>query len=1103
METQMKQFVEQLRNPGYFRENRMDAHSDHVVYAPGDTISDSAAGSSFRLMLNGTWKFYYSPDFENCPEGFQAEEYDISGWDDINVPGHIQLQGYDIPQYVNVQYPWDGREELDSGKLPVEFNPAASYVKEFELPEHFSGKRVFISFQGAESALRVWLNGQYIGFASDSFTPSEFELTEYIRKGVNRLAVQVYKWNSGSWLEDQDFFRFSGLYRDVYLFAVPEHHVWDVKVSADISPDNLSVGKISVALSYISEGADYKAELFAPDGKLLDTKVLPVSSHSAVPENTAKETVKADGQKKNGGLFGKFLKNSEKKSEVPEKKAADSSAIAAYSNKKTPENPAAGTVCADFTVSDPYLWSAENPSLYSLKVTVTDPVKGEEEWFVQKTGIRHFEIKDHIMELNGRRIVIKGVNRHEFSTDSGRVVSRDDLLKDLYTMKRHNINAIRLCHYPNSSAIYELADELGFYLIDECNMESHGTWDPVERGVKKRDYVLPGTHTEYRDMLLDRIHSMVMRDKNHPSILIWSCGNESFGGPVIHAMSQELKKLDPSRLVHYEGIFHDRSFPETSDIESQMYTPVSGIKEFLSKRRNKPFICCEYSHAMGNSCGALFKYTDLTDEDPLYQGGFIWDYIDQAIHKKDRYGREYFAYGGDMGDRPNDGNFSGDGLADGNRNPTSKMDEVKYCYQNIEIQVNKDSFTVINKNLFTNTDKYQCIAILLKNGHEIQQAEVAAAVEPLGRSDYQMPFEIPDDGNEYTVTISFRLRTDEVWAKAGHETAFGQGVFTADGNHISWLENEICCNNEDAPDRKLRIIHGVYNIGAKGRDFEILFSRLYGGLVSYKYKGRELLSGRVLPNFWRAPTDNDNGNMMAFRCSQWKTASLYLDNRNPNDWTAAYKFMNPVVEESEGLLRVIYTYYLPTVPVHECRLSYEVDGMGTVRMCLEYEPPKDGWLPELPEFSVMLKMDADYDQMEWYGKGPQDCYADRNKGAKLGIYRSNAAESQENYLVPQESGSHTDVRWLKVTDKDGSGLMFDCGGLAASVCPYSPHEVESALHPTELPPVHYTYIRIGQQMGSGGDDSWGSNVHEEFLLPADRPRKITVALRGYESPDID
>ena len=386
-------FFDKLQNPGFFRENRMDAHSDHLTYAPEDTEGDS----SFRKSLDGIWRFHYAESFAQAPEDFAALDYDSSAWTEIKVPGHIQLQGYDIPQYVNVQYPWDGREQVEPGKAPVRFNPVASYITGFEVPKAFEGKRVCISFQGVESSFRVWLNGTYVGYSADSFTPSEFDLTPYLINGENKLAVQVYKWYSGSWLEDQDFFRFSGIFRTVYLYAMPQHHIRDVKVNADYDPDCPDTGIIEVILESLAGSGCVSASLFAPDGVLLEEQTVSMAedSHQGV---------------------------------------------------------------ITFAISGPLLWSAEKPWLYKIRFIVFDSEGKEEEWFVQKVGIRHFAMDGNVMKLNSRRIVFHGVNRHEFSTDGGRIVTEEELRKDLFLMKRHNINAIRLSHYPNSSRIYELAD---------------------------------------------------------------------------------------------------------------------------------------------------------------------------------------------------------------------------------------------------------------------------------------------------------------------------------------------------------------------------------------------------------------------------------------------------------------------------------------------------------------------------------------------------------------------------------------------------------------------------------------------------------------------
>ena len=1005
-----------VKDPQYFKDRRMDAHSDHTYYRDGEEAQEKA--TSFRYDLNGIWKFHYARNYGSAIPGFEKADYCCKDWDDIRVPAHIQMEGYDAPQYANVQYPWEGHEDIHPGEIPEHFNPVASYVKYFEVPEEMQGKRLFISFQGAESGIALWLNGQFVGYSEDSFTPSEFELTEYVKEGENKLAAQVFKWTASSWCEDQDFYRFSGIYRDVYLYTVPEVHVYDLQIRA-IPDETLSTAALEIGTDTWGKG-------------------------------TVKITLSKDGE-----------------TVIEDKKALDGEEI--YSWK----------------VEDPVLWSAEDPQLYDLVLEVYNEAGELQEVVPQKVGFRRFEMKDGIMTLNGKRIVFKGVNRHEFSSVSGRHVSEEELRKDLKTMKQNNINAIRTCHYPDASLIYQLCDEYGIYMIDETNLESHGSWDVAEF-TKDYTYVVPHDKPEWLDMMLDRANSMYQRDKNHAAILIWSCGNESFGGKDIFEMSQFFHKADPTRLVHYEGLCHDRRYNDTSDMESQMYPSVEAIKEFLAKDSSKPFICCEYTHAMGNSCGAMHKYTDLTDTEPKYQGGFIWDYIDQSIYKKDRYGKEFQAYGGDFGERPTDYNFSGNGIAyGGNRDASPKMQEVKFNYQNITAEVSADSVKVINKNLFVSTDIFDCKVTVAKNGKVIHKASLATAVAPLSEETYVLPLAKEEKPGEYTVTVSFHLKEDKAWAEAGHEVAFGQYVYQVEEPKKTCPEG-------------VKVIRSTHNIGVRGAHFEVLFSVLNGGLVSYKYAGKEMIEAIPKPNFWRAPTDNDCGNLMGMRYGQWKLASMYLSHKDFRK--GAYGPANmPEVEVNEKTVKVTYTYLMPTTPLSECRLSYEVFGDGRVKTTLAYDPVKE--LGDMPEFGVIFKFNADYDRVEWYGLGEAETYSDRKKGAKLGIYSNRVADNIAKYMVPQECGAKEEVRWAKVIDRKGRGMLFEMdennGPMMFSALPYTPHEMENAMHPYELPEIHYTVVRVAKgQMGIGGDDSWGARTHEEYLLKTDKKMEFSFVFKG-------
>ncbi|MGN1166907.1 MAG: glycoside hydrolase family 2 TIM barrel-domain containing protein [Lachnospiraceae bacterium] len=1019
-----------IKDPEFFKENALPAHSDHICYPDETSLQNDS--NPYRFSLNGIWKFSYGRNLSDAVKGFEAADYNCKNWSDIRVPAHIQMEGYDIPAYINVQYPWDGREQIWAGEIPERFNPTANYVKYFTVPDAMKNKPVYISFQGVESGMAVWLNGHYVGYSEDSFTPTEFELTPYIQEGENKLAVQVYKWTSSSWAEDQDFFRFSGIYRDVYLFTTPKVHIWDLKIQT-LLDDTYKKGNLVVNASGCGCGR-IQAEL-----RKLPALDAPSSCYAKEPSGETPVFASASFDYRNGsGHLSLPVENFD-------------------------------------------LWSAEEPNLYELSLHVFDENGVLTEVISEQVGFRRFEMIDNIMCLNGKRIVFKGVNRHEFSSKAGRVPQKDEMLLDILTMKRHNINAIRTCHYPDDSYLYRLCDRYGLYLIDENNLESHGSWDPVVRGNGGFDIVVPGDRKEWEAMMLDRVNSTYQRDKNHPSILIWSCGNESFGGPVIKKMSDKFRELDNTRLVHYEGVFQDRRYNDTSDMESQMYPSVASIEEFLSEHRDKPFICCEYTHAMGNSCGAMHKYTDLTDTEPLYQGGFIWDYVDQSIYKKDRYGKEFQAYGGDFGERPTDYNFSGNGIVyGGDRSPSPKMQEVKFNYQNISAEVTAETVLIKNKNLFVNTDCFDCIVSLAKDGITVYESKLKTSVAPLSEGSYDLPVRKADTPGEYTVTVSFVLKEDTLWAKAGHEVAFGQTVYTVESAETS----SVCT-------KPITVIKGQNNVGVIGEDFEVLFSGLFGGLSSYRYGGVEMLESIVKPNFWRAPVDNDEGNQMMARYGQWKLASLYLSHKDfeTNAWD------DPTVEENDHSVTVTFRYHLPTKPITHCLVAYTVYGDGTIETTLSYDPVAE--LGDMPEFGMMLKINADYNQVEWYGMGPSETYVDRVKGAKLGIYKNQVEDNVARYMVPQECGNKIGVRWAKVTDRRGRGLLFEGDSISFSALPWTPHEIENARHPYELPQIHYTVIRAAmQQMGVAGDDSWGARTHPEYLLDVSKKMSFTFRFRG-------
>lgn len=1028
-----------VADPRIFRENCLPAHADHRFFidTPGDC----------RFSLNGLWKFSYAPSWSGSIPDFMDPEHDCHAWAEIPVPAHIQLHGYDRPQYVNYQYPWDGHEQILPGQVPTRFNPTASYVKYFDVPEAMRGRRLYISFQGVESAFALWLNGHYVGYSEDSFTPADFELTPYLTESENKLAVQVFKWSSGSWCEDQDFFRFSGIFRDVFLYVKPALHVEDLKILAlpdEECRDAILELELLISASCAAAGSRVEMTLRDADGRtvLQHTAGLPV-----------------------------------------------------------PGPAGNGTLSLSLPVLSPHLWSAEIPYLYALTIVLFDGEGTAVERVTEKVGFRRFEIRDSVMLLNGKRIVFRGVNRHEFCSDSGRVIDENIIRQDLVTMKRNNINAVRTSHYPNRTEFYRLCDEYGLYVIDEVNLETHGIWDAIEHGKEALSFAVPGNRAEYRDMILDRANSMYQRDKNHPCILIWSCGNESFGGENLQQMADWFHMTDPWRPVHYEGVFRDRRCP-VSDIESTMYVSADDIRQYLREHREKPYISCEYLHAMGNSCGAMEKYTRLTEEEPLYQGGFIWDYIDQSLTMTDRYGKKYQAYGGDHGERPHDGNFSGNGIVYGDdRSPSPKMQEVKYCYQPVQISFAPDpavgyKMIIRNKNLFRRTEDYNVSLSVSCEEEILLTLALQISAGPLETAEYPLPAQVMDavqtsarqnaSRPETIVTVSFTLPEDCPWAAAGHEVAYGQLVLP----HPAWEMKSLPAVPASAV--PLKLVRGWHNYGVQGDRFEVLFSELMGGMISYRYDGREMLTKMPLPNFWRAMTDNDVANQLPARAGAWKAGSQFISHR----FHHGRSYTPCAVTEEDGGIRVTYTYY-PAVPdAGSCTLSYLVHADGSID--IEQQMEEDPLRREFPEFSVLWPLCPDLQKITWYGPGPEETYRDRLHG-KIGVWHGTVSGQMARYLRPQECGWKENARWLRVTDETGRGLLFEAApdsGMGISALPYSPFMLENADHPNELPPSHHTWVRIGLQMGVGGDDTWGALVHPEYRLDPSAKQCIRFRIRG-------
>ena len=1018
--------LQHLTDPEFFQENRLAPVSDHFWY---ETEAEALAGMDMRLSvsLSGTWSFLYVPNPESVPEGFEQPGFSCLGWDTIQVPAHMELSGYGYPQYTDTDYPWDGHEAVAPHQIPGESNPTGCYVRSFRLPEHMRGKRLQLHLEGVETAFHCWINGCYVGYSEDSYTPAVFDITEKVREGENKIALEVYRFSSGSWLEDQDFWRMGGIMRDVTVRALPDLHIRDMDIRAGLA-QGYTTGTACVKLSLDGTGAE-KAKV---SWELYDGRIRM--------EAPAEE---------------KCILSGEGRISMTE-----------------------STATAQFALNVPEVkpWSAEIPWLYRLVIAVRDEEGRILESAAQNVGFRQVEIRDAVLYFNGKRLRINGVNRHEFSARKGRAIGKEEMEWDIRFLKRNNINAVRTSHYPNQSYWYELCDRFGIYVMDETNLETHGTWH-----LGKYDYTLPGDFPKWHEAVMSRAEAMLERDKNHPCIFSWSVGNESWSGQNLYDMSMYFRNRDQSRPVHYENVCHDRRWEGTTDFESRMYATPVQAEEYLKNDPKKPYLLCEYSHAMGNSCGNLDEYTELLDRYPQYCGGFIWDYIDQSLYKKDGTGREYLAYGGDFGDRPCNENFCTNGIICGDRTPSPKMQEVKYLYQPFRLYPEAEEIRVENLQLFEDGSRFRLVWQLEKEGEVFAKGSCRFQGAPGQVTRVPCDMKLPEEPGEYVRTASMVLAEDTAYGKAGTELCFGQSVERVDEPEKPGMP---AGKEQQKPESRIRIIDGDSSFSVKGNGFLIMFQKMTGKLISYHLNGKELvynLADTLHPEFWRAPTDNDRGNKMPERCVMWKGASLYPKVERV-DCTA--KGENAVVET---------VYQLGQGAL--LQLRYEVDADGTMSVTERYEGAKD--LPELPCFGMSWKLPEDFRYVTWYGLGPEETYSDRKRGGRLGVWKALPQDGMADYVRPQECGNHADTRWMEIRDEKGNGIRIESPELFEfSVLPYTCHELENAKHHYELPQSYATVLRLLKaQTGVGGDNSWGAWAHEKYVLDSGKNREFQFTVR--------
>lgn len=1006
-----------LTDPTVFAVNRMPAHSEHRYYAhmpQGDERSD------LRQSLDGEWRVevVQASDIDFHEEPFVAENFDDSAFERIQVPGHLQTAGLMNHKYVNIQYPWDGHENPLEPNVP-ESNHVALYRRKFTVSDRLAGTKaaggtVSIVFHGMATAIYVWVNGLFTGYGEDGFTPNEFDVTDLLHDGENVVAVACYEHSSASWLEDQDFWRLHGLFRSVELAAQPHVHIDNMQIETDYDAKTGTASFDAVlSVRNAADAATISATLKNADGDVVWETAHCVDGRTSISSGSLQDV--------------------------------------------TP-------------------WSAENPALYELDVIIIDHAGNIAEVAVQRIGFRRFRIEDGIMTINGRRIVFKGADRHEFDANRGRAITKQDMIDDVMFCKRHNINAIRTSHYPNQDYWYELCDEYGIYLIDETNLETHGSWC-LPGDVLTEETAVPGSKPQWEGACVDRVNSMMRRDYNHPSVLIWSLGNESYAGDVFRAMYRHAHDIDPNRPVHYEGVTHNRDYDDVSDIETYMYVHADAVEEYLKNDPKKPYLSCEYMHAMGNSVGNMDEYTAL-ERYPHYQGGFVWDFIDQAILARQSDGTERLCYGGDFGDRPSDYEFSGNGLVFADRRPTPKAQEVKQLYANVHLDVTESGVVVRNDNLFTSTGGYVFALRVLADGEPVWQSDRRFDVPANETASFAIDWPVDQyraEAKELVLEVSQRLAEPTDWAPAGYELSFGQAVI--DGMRpMAEAKKPI--------DGVVTV--GRWNAGVQGSGREMLFSRTQGGMVSYAFDGREFVLRRPAITTFRALTDNDRGAGHGFERVQWLGAGRY-----------ARCVGNEIEQVDDDTLKATYVYELATPQRTRVTVAYTADTTGRVNLRVDY-PGEEGELPTMPAFGIEWALPVEYSRLRFFGAGPEETYRDR-KHAKLGIWSTDAFADHAPYLMPQETGNHEEVRWAEITDEHGHGLRVSRAAgaepFAMSLQPYSSFMLEEAQHQDELPVPKHMFLRVlAAQMGVGGDDSWMSPVHPQYQIPADRPISLDVDL---------
>jgi beta-galactosidase len=1000
-------------NPDVVERNKEPGHCTYVPYADIRTaVKNDPVQSPYTKCLNGIWKFNWVRKPADRTIHFYRDDYDVSHWDDIKVPANWELEGYGVPIYTDTDYPFPANPP----HIPHEYNPVGSYRRNFRVPETWEDRQVFLHFEGVKSAFYVWVNGKEVGYSQGSKTPAEFNISEYFRSGENTLAVEVYRWSDGAYLEDQDYWKISGIERDVFLFSTPNVMIRDFFVLGDLDELYLD-GRIEVAVdvkNYL-RGTPEKHKI---QMQLFDTDHRPVFEAPVQQEFEFNESGESEIQSE------KFIENPKK-------------------------------------------WSAETPNLYTLVLSLLDESGRTVEVVSCKTGFRKVEIKGGQLLVNGIPVTIKGVNRHEHEPETGRVVSEEYMMKDIQLMKQFNINAVRTSHYPNVPRWYELCDQYGLYVIDEANIESHGMGYRPDRTL--------GNNPDWQKAHLERTIRMVERDKNHPAVIIWSLGNEAGDGVNFEATYSWIKKRDPSRPVQYE----QAGIRPHTDIVCPMYRQVHHLEDFLKRGLdNRPLILCEYAHAMGNSVGNLQDYWDYFDKHRELQGGFIWDWVDQGLLEKNEEGEEFWAYGGDFGPPGtlSDKNFCINGLVFPDRKTHPHIWEVKKVYQYIKVKpldLKAGKVKIHNTYDFTDFNVFEATWTVMGDEEEIARGKLPRMdIPPRHSQEVTLPPPRiqPEPGKEYFLKLSFTLRKQAPLLPKGHEVAWEQFKLP---------------QSKPVPDidrkrfPKLSLQKREKLIEIKGKNFTISFDKSTGVLTSYVFENTELIQSGPVPNFWRAPTDNDFGWDMPKRLRIWKGAGA---GRTVEQVTAR--------RMSSCEIQVDVVSMIPAGE-SEYSTSFRIFGSGDIIVTNRFVPGNAG-LPEMARFGMIMTLPAEFENIIWYGRGPHENYWDRKTGSPVGVYSGKVIDLYHPYIRPQENGNRADVRWVALINDKGIGLLA-VGRPLLSISAhhfidedFDPGQEKRQRHTFHLKKRDLVTLKLDyKQMGVGGDTSWGDRArpHPEYRLP--------------------